>query len=158
MIMLILFFCFINCSKRDYWVAKLLWYIPNLQELNLVFSKSILKCVASLKPVLLELLQQHSHLNKSVQADKEFNVMGTIYTYTKIAQTQIDCKHSQADTGTINRNKIWTHTNTSIKTTTRNTSLRDESRSNWLLDNSVRRNLKISHNLKILWLVDYKCA
>ena len=39
--------------------------------------------------------------------------------------------------------------NTSIKTTTRNTSLRDESRSNWLLDNSVRRNLKISFSLKI---------
>ena len=33
------------------------------------------------------------------------------YTNIKIAQTQIDCKHSQADTGTINRNKIWTHTN-----------------------------------------------
>ena len=30
--------------------------------------------------------------------------MGTIYTYTKIAQTQIDCKHSQADTGTKKQN------------------------------------------------------
>ena len=27
------------------------------------------------------------------------------YKNIKIAQTQIDCKHSQADTGTINRNK-----------------------------------------------------
>ena len=92
MIMLILLFRFINwllgCEVyNDTFTQNFRnWIWFSLKEFWNMY-------IALLEPVLLELLQQHSHLKKWARIQYDGDNIQT----QKMAQTQIDCKHSQAD-------------------------------------------------------------